>query len=570
MRRALLLLAIFLAACAGHVCQPGQTRACYDGPPGTKGVGICHPGVQTCGPDGSWTSACPGEQPPEAEACDGLDDDCNGRTDEGVQNVCGGCAEIDGKPGDPCDGCGHLACRGTEGLKCVPPALAPGSSCDENGCAGSYACDLAGEVVCQAPAKNACGVCGGPALDGLGQGCTDADGCQGTVACTADGSATECQGASKNACGVCGGVAVDGVGTACTGANGCAGTLACNATGDGTVCDAPAKNECGQCGGPAVANLGQACGQGDCAGSLACDGAGDAAVCAFPGLGDSCTGPGGCEGTTVCASDGTSTTCDAPTKNACGVCGGPALTGSAGDACSVGACPGTLACNAGGDAFECVPDPTCLPQTDHVVISELAAAGPNGALDEFIELYNPTAAAVSLSGWTLWYHSNNPSGSMLPIVQLDSTASIAAHGFFLVAGATSGATGYSGPTTPDARGTDPGLNMAQSPTGGASVLLTNDNNLTPPAGASDANVVDALGWGACLASLREGSACAPASPAPPGSLERQARPTSTADSMAPGGVDASSGNGEDTNDNGADFVVRAQRDPQGTSSTPEP
>ena len=32
----------------------GDTRDCYDGPPGTEGVGVCHPGSQTCTLDGSW------------------------------------------------------------------------------------------------------------------------------------------------------------------------------------------------------------------------------------------------------------------------------------------------------------------------------------------------------------------------------------------------------------------------------------------------------------------------------------------------------------------------------------
>ena len=43
----------------------------------------------------------------------------------------------------------------------------------------------------------------------------------------------------------------------------------------------------------------------------------------------------------------------------------------------------------------------------HVVISEFATRGPSSAFDEFVELYNPTNAAVTLdSSWTLKARSN--------------------------------------------------------------------------------------------------------------------------------------------------------------------
>jgi hypothetical protein len=49
-------------------CTNGQTRACYDGPSGTEGVGACHDGMQTC-VNGSWSAGCPGEQLPQPEDC---------------------------------------------------------------------------------------------------------------------------------------------------------------------------------------------------------------------------------------------------------------------------------------------------------------------------------------------------------------------------------------------------------------------------------------------------------------------------------------------------------------------
>ncbi|MDA3864281.1 MAG: MopE-related protein [Deltaproteobacteria bacterium] len=60
-------------------------RSCYPGPAGTEGVGICTSGTQTCS-TGSWSS-CSGEVLPAPETCNGLDDNCDGQTDEGVLNT---------------------------------------------------------------------------------------------------------------------------------------------------------------------------------------------------------------------------------------------------------------------------------------------------------------------------------------------------------------------------------------------------------------------------------------------------------------------------------------------------
>ncbi|MDW8363992.1 MAG: putative metal-binding motif-containing protein, partial [Myxococcales bacterium] len=57
------------------------TRACYDGPAGTAGVGVCVEGVQTCA--GGEYRACIGQVLPSEEACDGEDDDCDGMVDDG-------------------------------------------------------------------------------------------------------------------------------------------------------------------------------------------------------------------------------------------------------------------------------------------------------------------------------------------------------------------------------------------------------------------------------------------------------------------------------------------------------
>jgi alpha-tubulin suppressor-like RCC1 family protein len=72
----------------GCACIDGKTQSCYSGAPSTLGVGLCQSGTQTCA-HGQW-GACAGEITPTAEACDALDNDCNGQVDDGLgQVVCG-------------------------------------------------------------------------------------------------------------------------------------------------------------------------------------------------------------------------------------------------------------------------------------------------------------------------------------------------------------------------------------------------------------------------------------------------------------------------------------------------
>src|SRR5207249_558384 len=67
-------------------CIEGATQPCYDGPNGTVGVGPCHAGSQQC-TNGAW-SACANEQLPGTETCNTADDDCNGAVDDGVTQAC--------------------------------------------------------------------------------------------------------------------------------------------------------------------------------------------------------------------------------------------------------------------------------------------------------------------------------------------------------------------------------------------------------------------------------------------------------------------------------------------------
>jgi putative metal-binding protein len=68
---------------AATVCTPGEEMVCYNGPPGTAGVGLCVAGKKTCDALGAGFGPCVGEVLPEPETClDADDNDCNGETNE--------------------------------------------------------------------------------------------------------------------------------------------------------------------------------------------------------------------------------------------------------------------------------------------------------------------------------------------------------------------------------------------------------------------------------------------------------------------------------------------------------
>jgi uncharacterized protein YdeI (BOF family) len=167
----------------------------------------------------------------------------------------------------------------------------------------------------------------------------------------------------------------------------------------------------------------------------------------------------------------------------------------------------------------------------HLVVSELLT-GATSASDEFIELFNPTAAALPLEGLEVVYVTASGATITRKATWPAGAASVEAGAHLLIANeagvyaALADAT-YAG-----------GL----AATGGSVALRI--------LGASSA--IDALGWGNTVSTWLEGTAVT--APAAGSSLER-----------LPGGV---SGSFQDTDDNLVDFIVSQVPDPQNAASAP--
>ncbi|MBU1992728.1 MAG: putative metal-binding motif-containing protein [Patescibacteria group bacterium] len=148
------------------ICSPGDTQACG------SSVGECKSGTQTCEADKTW-GECTGQVGPQAEYCDGKDNNCNGLTDEG--NVC----ECEPGASQPC---------GTDTGECVSGARI----CGED---GKWPAVCVGEVT---PVPEVCG-------DGLDNNCNGEvdEGCVVIDVCNPPGTTGFCCTSGKCEAGVC-------------------------------------------------------------------------------------------------------------------------------------------------------------------------------------------------------------------------------------------------------------------------------------------------------------------------------------------------------------------------------
>ena len=145
--------------------EDNPARACYTGPDGTEGVGLCRRGLKECLEENLW-GPCEYQITPEPEECNDADDDCNGIEDD-VDDLDEECDT--GEPG--ICGPGIWACINNEKV-CLADEEPGVEECDEvdSDCDGvadeldGDACDL-GET-CVEPGVCQCGEFGGRCRNG--------------------------------------------------------------------------------------------------------------------------------------------------------------------------------------------------------------------------------------------------------------------------------------------------------------------------------------------------------------------------------------------------------------------
>lgn len=176
---------------------------------------------------------------------------------------------------------------------------------------------------------------------------------------------------------------------------------------------------------------------------------------------------------------------------------------------------------------------TVEPGAGQVVISEFRTRGPNGAADEFVEIYNPTTSAANIGG--LKIRASNNSGNVSDRATITAGTTLGSGCHYLIANGTA-TTGYSGHVTAN-------QTYATGIADEGGIAIT---------GANSTTIIDAVGMG-------------------PGSAYKEGVPLKSLSANAnqsfernPGGA---AGNGVDTNNNASDFLLNASSsNPQNLSS----
>ena len=172
-----------------------------------------------------------------------------------------------------------------------------------------------------------------------------------------------------------------------------------------------------------------------------------------------------------------------------------------------------------------------------IVISEFRTRGPNGAADEFIEIFNLSQNAISIGGWVI--AGSNSSGTTSTRATVSAGTSLSPGCRYLFANSSTSGGPYSGSTPGD-----------QTYASG----ITDDGGIALCTASGCATIVDQVGMSAGSA-YKEGTPLAPTTTNVEQSRER-----------LPAGL-----NGTDTDDNANDFQLNSgSSNPQnsGSSCTP--